>query len=292
MIPPDLYARVRRIHLRMRGLVQGVAGGAYHAAFKGRGMTFSEVRRYAPGDDVRTIDWNVSARTGETHVKVYQEERELTVLLLIDVSGSIHGAPGVRAPLDLAAEATALMALSAAQLNDPVGMILFTDRVEHLVPPRRGHKHALRLVRDLLAHTPQSRSTNLAEATSRALHLVRHRSLVVVMSDFQDPNLKDALSLLARKHDVVAFHLDEEALTDLPVNGLVLVRDAEGEAWQAADLSHAPTRRALADQIKRRHERVRKVLRALQIDTVSLRSAEPPADTLLHFFDRRKRLAG
>ena len=245
----ELLQRVRRIEIATRRAVEDTLSGQYHSVFKGRGMDFSEVRAYAPGDEVRTIDWNVTARTGHLHVKRFVEERELTVMVLCDLSASADFGSGERTKGEVAAEIAALLALSAVANGDRCGLALFTDRVERYVPPRKGRKHALRLVSEVLGFLPRSRRTDLAAALEFAARVQRRRAVVFLLSDFQDgeaaaPPWERALRVAARRHDVVPVLLGDRRERQLLPAGLAWVEDPEtGEVFRA-DLRSASTRRA------------------------------------------------
>ncbi len=243
----DVLEKVRRIRIRTRTILQSGVVGSYHAVFKGRGMEFAEVREYAPGDDVRTIDWNVTARTGLPHVKKFVEERDLTLLLLVDVSGSQEFGSQFLRKRDYAAEVAAVLAFAAVANHDRVGAVLFSDRIESFVPPGRGRDHALRIVRDLLALEPLGRGTDLALALRFAGQMLKRRGIVAVLSDFQAAGYEKPLGVLRRRHDVVALHLVDPRENALPAVGLVMLRDPETGAHAVVDTSRPEVRRRLGD---------------------------------------------
>lgn len=284
----DVLRQVRRIELRTRGLVTSRFAGEYHSVFKGQGIEFVEVRPYLPGDDVRTLDWNVSARTGEAHVKKYVEERELTVLLAVDVSGSMGFGTRGRLKREAAAELAATLAMSAVRNNDRVGLLAFTDRVEAFVPPRKGRRHVLRLVRDLLALRPEGRGTDAAHAVSYATRVLRSRSILFLVSDFHDPSaeLDRALATASFRHDVVPVTLRDPADAELPDVGLLAVRDPETGATSTVDTRRAARFAAAAEEERLR---VRATFRRLGLDEIELRSDLPLTGPLLAFFRRRER---
>ncbi len=289
MIPAALIHKIRRLEVRTRGLVDNVFGGEYQSAFKGRGISFAEVRPYQIGDDIRSIDWNVSARTGETYVKVFEEEREQTLLLMIDVSASESFGSGAQRKRDLAAEVAALIAFSAVQNHDRVGLLLFTDRTEHVAAPRRGRRHALRIIRDVYTHRPAGRGTRIGPALEHARRLLNRRSIVVLLSDFQDEGYRKPLLALARRHDVAAIRLEDPAERELPPVGLVALRDAETGRLVTVDAGSAAVRRAWAERAEAQRRRALGLLREARVDSVALSTGAPYTEPLLQFFHRRNR---
>ena len=293
VIPRELFKKIRHVEVRTRGLVDDVFGGEYHSAFKGRGIEFAEVRPYQIGDDVRTIDWNVSARTGEPHVKLFEEEREQTLMLVVDVSGSEDfGSAGAKR--DLAAEVCAVLGFSALRNSDKVGLVLFTDRVERFVPPRKGKRHVLRLVRDLFAHEPQARGTDVAAALEHVLRVQRRRAIVVLVSDFLVPpgtegTVSRTLRVLAQKHDVVAVRLVDPREEALPAVGLVRVVDAESGRPATVDTSSRRVREAFARRAAARAARAEAALREARVDHVTLRTDTDYVEPLSAFFRHRTR---
>lgn len=291
MIPRELFQKIRRIEVRTKGLVEDVFAGEYEAAFKGQGIEFSEVRPYQMGDDVRSIDWNVSARMGETYVKLFEEEREQTLLLAVDVSGSGAFGSGGLAKRELAAEVCAVLALSAVRNDDKVGLLLFSERVERFVPPRKGRRHALRLVRDLFAHEPAEAGTRLEAALERLLRVLRRRAIVVILSDFLDRGYEPTLRALARRHDVVALHLRDPREAELPDVGLLTLRDAETGRPVLLDTARRASREAFARYAAERQAEIEATLRSARVDTVEIRTDRDYAEPLAAFFRRRSRAA-
>ncbi len=289
MIPRELFRQIRRLEIRTKGLVDSFFGGEYHSAFKGRGMLFSEVRPYQYGDDVRQIDWNVSARSDEPFVKVFEEEREQTVLLVVDLSGSAFFGTHSKLKRDLMAEVCALIAFSAIQNNDKVGLLLFSDRVERFVPPQKGRRHVLRIVRDLYAHEPQGRGTDVAVALDHALHVLRRRSVVIVVSDFMADAYERSLRILARKHDVVALHVTDPREQTLPAIGLVTLQDAETGERVVIDTANRGARHRFAEAAEARQQSVRDVLRRARVDAVAIGTDTGYLDPLTRFFAQRTR---
>jgi uncharacterized protein (DUF58 family) len=289
VIPPELFRKIRRLEVRTKGLVQAVFGGEYHSAFRGRGIEFAEVRPYQVGDDVRSIDWNVSARTGETYVKVFEEEREQTLVLAVDVSASgAFGSAGVE-KRELAAEICALLAFSAVRNDDKIGLVLFTDRVERFVPPKKGRRHALRLVRDLFAHAPASEGTRIGAALDHLNRVLRRRAIVVLVSDFLDSGFERPLRALSARHDVVAVHLRDPREEALPDVGLLALRDAETGRRVLLDTASPATRAAFARSAASRLRATEEALRGARVDTVAVRTTEDYVDALVRFFRQRNR---
>jgi uncharacterized protein (DUF58 family) len=289
VIPASLFRKIRRIEIRTRGLVRDVFAGEYHSAFRGRGMEFSEVRPYQMGDEVRSIDWNVSARMGETFVKVFEEEREQTVILAVDVSGSgSFGSAGVL-KRELAAEVCALLAFSAVRNNDRVGLLLFTDVVERFVPPRKGKRHALRIIRDVFAHEAASSGTRLASALEHVVRLLRRRAILVVISDFLDDGYEKSLRAAASRHDVVAVHVVDPRERELPAVGLLTLRDAETGRAVLVDTASRAVREAFAAGARQRGAETAARLLAAGVDAVTVRTDEDYVNPLADFFRRRAR---
>ena len=294
MIPRELFRKIRHVEVRTRGLVDDVFGGEYHSAFKGRGIEFAEVRPYQIGDDVRSIDWNVSARTGEPYVKLFEEEREQTLILVVDVSGSEDFGSGESAKRDLAAEVCAVLGFSALRNNDKVGLVLFTDQVERFVPPRKGKRHVLRLLRDLFAHRAASRGTDVAAALEHVLRVQHRRAIVILVSDFLVPSGAEAdvsrgLRVLSQKHDVVAIRLVDPREEALPAVGLLRVVDAETGRPALVDTSSPRVREAFARRAAARAARAEAALQQARVDHVTLRTDEDYVEPLSAFFRHRTR---
>lgn len=292
MIPRELFRKIRHVEVRTRGLVDEVFGGEYHSAFKGRGIEFAEVRPYQIGDDVRAIDWNVSARTGEAHVKQFEEEREQILLLLVDVSGSeAFGSTG-RQKRELAAEVSAVLGFSALRNQDKVGLLLFSDRVETFVPPRKGRRHVLRLLREVFAHPSRGQGTDLADALGHALRVLHRRAVVAVISDFITGDFERPLRMLARRHDVVAIRTVDPREETLPEVGLVTTVDPESGRRVLLDTGSAAARQAFADRAAARAEALRQTLATARVDLVTVRTDADYAEPLAAFFRRRNRRRG
>jgi uncharacterized protein (DUF58 family) len=285
-VPADILRQVKRIELRTRGLVNSRFTGEYHSVFKGMGMEFAEVREYQPGDEVRTIDWNVSARMRRLFVKRYVEERELTVLLIVDCSGSSRG--GERDKQGVAAELAAVLALTATRNNDRVGLLMHSDRVEHVVPPKKGRRHALRLVRDVLAWPSTSRGTDLGAAMDYASRLLTHRSIVFVLSDFVSRELERPLTRLSQRHDVVGVVLDDPAERTLPDAGVARLRDAESGHLVEVDTSDVRVRARYAALVRAEQVARQALMRRLAVDEVLVPLEQGYVEPLLRFFRTRE----
>ncbi len=304
VLPGEILRQVRRLEIRTRAVVSELFAGQYHSVFKGRGMEFAEVREYVPGDDVRTIDWNVTARYGSPYVRKYVEERELTIFLLVDVSGSQSFGSVGRSKVELAAEVGALLTFSAVKNQDKVGLLTFTDHPELLIPPRKGRAHGLRLIREILYFRPSGCGTDLATACETTLHALRRRSVVFLLSDLRVPvtDLDRPLGALARKHDLIALEirdpLEEVVLASptaagasagWPAIGLVAWEDPERGSEVLFDTADAAARRRLAQRLRGQQEQMGTLLRRHGIDHITLRVGADPVDPLLAFFKLRER---
>jgi uncharacterized protein (DUF58 family) len=290
-VSPEILKQVKSIELRTRGLVGSLFAGEYRSVFRGQGMEFAEVRTYQPGDDFRTIDWNVSARLGTPFVKTFTEERELTVMLVVDLSGSTRfGDPTTKA--GLAVEVGSVLALAAAEQNDRVGAVLFTDAVEHEVPPRKGRRHALRVIRDLVAFEPQGRRTDLAAGLNYAGRLLRHRSIVVVLSDFLADAWERPLRRLASRHEVVAITVDDPREERLPESGWIELADAETGQRVHVDTANRTTRERLARLAERRRSERARALTSSGADHLALETGRDYKLALRRHFAIRARRVG
>ena len=289
MIPRDVLRKVKQIEIRTRHLVTDVFGGEYHSVFKGRGMEFSEVRAYTPGDDIRSIDWNVTARTGEPFIKVFQEERELTVLLLVDHSGSLSFGSRSRVKAELAAEVGALLALSAVQNNDKVGLVLFSDHVEHYVPPAKGRSHVLRVVREILFHQAKGTKTDLSSALDHLSHAQKRKAVVFVISDFIDDGYERSLAVASKRHDVTAIRLMDPADRSLPPVGLMAVEDLELGTRDWLDASDPGVQRAFRDHVAQGDQRFQEMIKKTGMDHVELWTDRDTVAPLAGFFRNRHR---
>ncbi|MDX2170796.1 MAG: DUF58 domain-containing protein [Deltaproteobacteria bacterium] len=289
MLTREQLKTVRKIQIRTSHLVSDLFAGEYHSVFKGRGMEFAEVREYQPGDEVRTIDWNVTARTGEPHVKRFTEERELTVMLLVDASGSTRFGSTRQMKRDLAAEIAALIAFSAITNNDKVGLVIFSDRIELAVPPRKGTRHVLRVIREILNHEPQGQGTDIPLALDHLEKVVRRRCVAFLLSDFLAAELRRPLRVANRRHDLIAVALEDPREQELPDVGLIALEDPESGETVIADTGDPRLRVEFARrQAAARAERDR-FLRSLDIDSVTVRTDQPYSGPLLRFFRAREK---
>lgn len=283
----ELLKRVRKIEIKTRGLTRHLFTGGYHSAFRGHGMSFSEVRQYQFGDDVRSIDWNVTARTSEPHLKIFEEERELTVMLMVDVSGSsFFGTTGVLKQ-ELLTELCAVLAFSANSNNDKVGLLLFSDKEDLYLPPKNGRQHTLRIIRELLNVQPNDRGTNLGAAIQFTRHVLKKRSVCFVLSDFWGENYEPALRVLARRHDVIGIQCWDTRERELPDVGLLHLRDAESGELIWMDTTDPQLRRQYTQRFDENRVLAAANFRRAGADFLSLSSAEPYTAALLHFFEKR-----
>ena len=291
MLTDDLIARIRRIEITTRKLVNDSFAGEYQSVFKGRGMEFDEVRQYHPGDDVRSIDWNVTARTGEPHVKSYIEERELTVMLAVDVSRSGDFGTRNRFKRELAVELAAVMSFAATTNNDRVGLLLFTDRVESLVPPRKGRSHVLRMVRDLLVFQPAGSGTDISLALDMVHQMLKRRSIVFLVSDFlADPeSYRQAMLVTNRRHDVVAFDLSDPMEHEIADVGIMSLEDAESGETLSVDTGSSEWRREFLERVARVEEGKNDVFIAAGVDRVRVTTARDYVPEVGAFFKNRLR---
>ena len=284
----DILKRVRQIEIKTRGLSSNIFAGQYHSAFKGKGMSFSEVREYQYGDDVRDIDWNVTARQNKPYIKVFEEERELTVMLLIDVSNSLDFGSVKQMKKDMVTEIAATLAFSAIQNNDKIGVIFFSDRIEKFIPPKKGRKHILYIIRELLDFKPESKRTDIKMAVEYLTNVIKKRCVTFMMSDFIDDNdYRNALTIANRKHDIVAIQVYDRRLAELPDVGLMKVRDAETGHEQWIDTSSAKLRNAHHAWWKERQVRLAETFTKSNVDSVSVRTDQDYVKSLLNLFAKR-----
>jgi len=283
----DLLKRVRKIEIKTRGLSRQIFAGEYQSAFKGRGMAFSEVREYQYGDDIRNIDWNVTARFNHPYIKVFEEERELTVMLLVDVSGSREFGTAVRFKKALMAEISAVLAFSATQNNDKVGVILFSDKVEKFIPPKKGRQHILHIIRELIEFNPEHTQTDVSVALQYLTNAIKKRSTAFVISDFVSPVFEDALKIASRKHDVVALRIYDAHEAKMPAIGLVQFRDAETGQTLWADTSNARVRQQYEQHWKGIQQRLDETFRRSGIDNTFIRTDEDYVKPMMKLFKMR-----
>ncbi|GJQ20782.1 MAG: hypothetical protein HBSIN02_11370 [Bacteroidia bacterium] len=285
----ELLKKVRQLEIRTRGVVNQVFSGEYHSVFKGRGMEFSEVREYQPGDEIRTIDWNVTARLNHPFVKVFEEERELTVLLLVDLSGSQFFGSQSSFKRDIAVELSAILAFSAMKNNDKVGALLFTDQIERFIPPRKGRIHALRIVRELLSFAPQSPRTSLSAALEYLNRVQKKRAIVFLISDFADTEYEQALRIAGKRHDLVGIVLIDPRERELPPVGLVAFHDAETGQERWVDTLNSAVRHAHATSWASAYSRRQSIFRKSRLDAVEIPIDRSYMKPLTDFFQRRER---
>lgn len=288
-VPTEILRRVKLIELRTRGLVNTVFSGEYQSVFKGQGMEFAEVREYVPGDEYRSIDWNVSARMGQPFVKKYIEERELTVLFVVDLSGSAQFGTRGRFKAELAAEVAAVIAMAAIKNNDRVGLLLFTDRIESFVAPRKGRRHALRLIRDLLAFEPAGRGTDVAAALEYVGRILRQRAIVFVISDFLDIGYERPLKVISQRHDVVAITVSDPRERSLADVGFLELTDAETGERIVLDSSSRYVREQYEHLAAEQEARLDRTLARLSIDRIDIRTDRSYVEALIGFFKARER---
>ncbi|MAF26894.1 MAG: DUF58 domain-containing protein [Gemmatimonadota bacterium] len=289
MIPREILQAVEAIEIRSRSLVNDVFAGEYGSVFKGRGMEFAEVREYLHGDDIRSIDWNVTARTGQPHVKKFVEEREQTVMFLVDASRSLDFGSVARMKGEVAAEMAAVLAFSAIRNNDKVGAIIFTDRIELFIPPKKGKKHVLRVIREMLFFQPEGRGTDVGGALEYLSRVIPRKAVVFLLSDFASPDYSRPLRVANRRHDLIAITITDPAENDIPPVGLVHVRDAETGDERVVDLSEARVREAVRRRRRRDHDDRTALFRKYGVDAVEVTTDRPYAEPLRAFFRRRER---
>jgi len=283
----ELLKKVRKIEIKTRGLTRQIFAGEYHSAFRGRGMTFSEVREYQYGDDIRNIDWNVTARFNHPYVKVFEEERELTVMLLIDMSASGEFGTRVHLKRDLITEIAAVLSFSAIENNDKIGVIMFSDRVEKFIPPQKGRKHILRIIRELLEFRPQSRGTDISESLRFLTNAIKKRCTAFLISDFKDKGYARSLQVANNKHDVVALHVYDRREASLPAVGLLRVMDAETGREQWVDTSKQRVRESYAVKWESHVDMMKEIFSRAGVDSVSLPTGEDYVKPLMLLFKRR-----
>ncbi|HZE13909.1 MAG TPA: DUF58 domain-containing protein [Chthoniobacterales bacterium] len=287
--PAEILKKIRALEIKTKGLVQTMFAGDYHSVFKGRGMNFEDVREYQPGDEIRAIDWNVTARLGTAFVKKFTEERELTVVLVVDVSASGNFGSAAQSKRELAAEVACVLAFSAIRNNDKVGLLLFSDRVELFIPPKKGRSHTLRIIREILFFEPEGRGTKPALALDYLNNVVTRRAVVFFISDFQTSDFSRELSVSGRRHDFIALHIQDEREENLPNVGIITLEDAEtGEQVEinTADRSTRARFNALAETHR---TELNRTLRRNNIDAVALRTGENYLPALRAFFKQRER---
>ena len=289
MIPKEILRKVRQIEIRTSRLVDSVLGGEYNSAFRGRGMEFEEVREYQPGDEVRTIDWNVTARTGQPFVKTYREERELTVVTLVDVSPSERFGSGSQQKVELAAEFSAVVSFSAIRNGDKVGTVFFTDKVEKYIPPKKGKKHVLRVIRELLTFQPRSKGTDVEEALRFLAKVQKRKATVFLISDFLATDFEKALAAVGTKHDVIAVRTSDPREAQFPDVGLITLQDAETGEVVVVDSKSSRIRQMFQSRGEEERSSQDQLLRSLKIDELELTTGKPYINDLSNFFRMREK---
>lgn len=285
----ELLKKVRKIEIKTRGLSTQVFSGSYHSAFKGKGMTFSEVREYQPGDDVRSIEWNVTARYNHPFVKVFEEERELTVMLLVDMSASRAFGTRTQLKQDLITELCAVLSFSAIQNNDKIGVIFFSDKIEKFIPPKKGKSHILRIIRELIEFQPEHKGTNIASALKYLTNIIKQRCIAFVISDFDDENFDDALKIANKKHDIVALKIYDEREHILPDVGMVRLTDAETGEVRWVNTSDEKIRKQYALNAKHRDEKLNTLFMKSGVDFTEIATHQPYIKPLVNLFKKRER---
>lgn len=284
----ELLKKVRKIEIKTKGLSNHIFAGEYHTAFKGKGMAFSEVREYQAGDDVRTIDWNVTARYNNPFVKVFEEEREMTVILLIDISKSGKFGTEVKTKKEIATELSAVLAFSAIQNNDKVGVIFFTDIIEKFIPPKKGKSHILRIIRELLAFEPQNNATDIGVALEYFSSVIKKRSICFLLSDFLDKDFTRPLQIANKKHDIVAVKIHDKREEILPNVGMIKMVDAESGLSSWIDSSSKKIRMQFAGKYKNKAEKLKQDFLLCGVDHININTAESYIKPLINFFKQRE----
>jgi len=283
----ELLQKVRKIEIKTKGLSRHIFAGEYHSAFKGRGMAFSEVREYQYGDDFRNVDWNVTARFNHPYVKIFEEERELTVMLLVDVSSSSEFGTRCRYKNNLIAEMASVLSFSAIQNNDKVGMIMFTDRIEKFIPPKKGRQHILRIIRELIGYKPVNHRTDISLPLQYLVNVIKKRSIAFLISDFIDEGFEDALKIANKKHDLVSLWIYDYRETELPDVGLLKLRDAETGMIKWIDTSNNAVRDGYRKMFLKRQEDIRDLFTRHGVDHVSVATHEDYVKPLMRLFKKR-----
>lgn len=284
----ELLKKVRKVEIKTRGLSNQLFSGEYHTAFKGRGMTFSEVREYQAGDDIRAIDWNVTARFNNTYVKIFEEEREMTVMLLVDVSASGEFGTQKQLKQELITELCAVLAFSAIQNNDKIGVIFFTDKIEKFIPPKKGKTHILRIIRDLIEFKPEHKKTDIRQALKYLTNVIKKRSIAFVISDFiTDASFIDALKIANKKHDLVALRIYDKREMELPNIGLVKFMDAETGTLKWMDTSDKNVRNHFYAEAKKQEASLKEIFNRSGVDSADINTADSYIKPLMNLFKRR-----
>lgn len=289
MFTKEILKQVRQIEIRTKGLVNQVFSGEYHSVFKGRGMEFSEVREYQFGDDIRNIDWNVTARFGHPFIKVFEEERELTVILMVDLSGSLNFGSADKTKQEVAAELSAILAFSALKNNDKVGLILFTDKIEKFVPPRKGNKHVLRIIRDVLSFEPEGKSTNLKGALEYMNNAIKKRSIVFLLSDFMDSDFEKILRVVGKRHDLIGIVLNDKREEEIPKLGVIRFTDAETGQERWVDTSNPVNQFLLKEMREKKSAQQKTLFLTSRVDSIKIQTGQNYIKPLVQFFRLREK---
>lgn len=289
MLTKELLKQVKQIEIRTRGIVNDVFSGEYHSVFKGRGMEFSEVREYNFGDDIRSIDWNVTARFGHPYIKIFEEERELTVMLLVDMSGSLSFGTVEKTKQQIAAELSAILAFSALKNNDKVGLILFTDQIEKFVPPRKGKSHALRIIREVLSFAPQGKQTNIRQALEYFNHTIKKKAIVFLISDFIDGGYDKILRIVGKKHDLIGIVLRDRLEKSLIDAGIIKLKDTETGDVRFIDTNDKMVRNTMKNEVHRWTEFRKQLFISSRLDSINIETSFSYIKPLVDFFKMREK---
>jgi uncharacterized protein (DUF58 family) len=289
MLTKELLKQVRQIEIRTKGLVNHLFSGEYHSVFKGRGMEFSEVREYQYGDDIRNIDWNVTARFGHPYIKVFEEERELTVMLMVDMSGSLMFGSVSKTKQRVAAELSAILAFSALKNNDKVGLILFTDKIEKFVPPRKGNKHVLRIIREVLSFEPEGNATDIKAALEFMNNAIKKRSIIFLLSDFLDEDYEKILRVVGKKNDLIGVVLDDRRENEIPPVGLIKFTDAESGEERWIDTSSASVRKVMKQARNKEVAKRNTMFLTSRLDSIHVQTGVDYIKPLVQFFRMREK---
>ena len=283
----ELLKKVRKIEIKTKGLSKNIFSGEYQTAFKGKGMAFSEVREYQPGDDVRTIDWNVTARYNNPYIKVFQEERETTVILLIDLSGSSDFGTQTQLKREIATEISAVLSFSAINNNDKIGVIFFSDKIEKFIPPKKGKSHILRIIRELITFQPSSKKTNIEVALKYFNSVIKKRAICFIISDFMDNNFEKSLKIAKNKHDIIGLNINDERENKLVNVGMIIVIDSETRIIRWIDTSDKKNRNIFNYNHKKQAENLKNIFSSSGIDIININTGQDYIKPLMNFFKRR-----
>ena len=287
MIPAEILKKVRLIEIKTRYIVNNIFGGEYHSAFKGMGMEFAEVREYYPGDDIRAIDWNVTARTGKPFIKKYDEERELTVMLIVDVSASGFFGTGESLKSDIMIELASILSFSAIKNNDKVGLLLFSDKIEEFIPPKKGKSHVLRVIREMIYHKAKDRKTDISIALEHIQKVLKRKSIIFLLSDFWDDSYQQTMKLINKKHDLINIQILDKAEIAIPKLGMVKFHDAETQKSAWIDTNNKQVQNISTKYIQNKNKVIKEFCKKNKIDFISIDTAEGYLNPLEQFFSSR-----